>query len=70
MRLEVIDSKALLIDNKNDVNSTKCWEKENFKLLEPCDRCDQLLRKTLSACMSTGYREVLKCENYGIVSRV
>ena len=56
-------------DNKNNDNLTKCWDKEPFVVLEPCHKCSSLLRSSLYACKSTGYREVLNCERYGPVSR-
>lgn len=55
---------------KKDEDSEKCWEKEKYSLIEPCQRCDSFLRSSLiKACKNTGYREVINCENHGIISR-
>jgi hypothetical protein len=56
-------------DNFNNINATKCWEKEDFTITEICNKCDKFLRKTLLACKISGYREVIKCNKYGMVSR-
>lgn len=56
-------------DNKNNENVTKCWEVEIFQIIEPCSKCDSFAKSSLKACKSTGYREILNCEKYGLVSR-
>lgn len=58
-----------ILDIKKDEKSENCWDKEKYNLVEPCQRCDSLLKSSLIACKNTGYREVINCENHGIISR-
>jgi hypothetical protein len=64
-----LDEEKIIIDNKNNENLTKCWNKEKFVVQESCSKCDSLISKYVYACKETGYREILTCEKYGQVSR-
>ncbi len=57
------------MDNKNNENKTKCWTVENYKIIEECSRCDLYSLKFLHACEETGYKELINCKVYGLVSR-
>ena len=61
--------KELINDNKNNGNVTKCWNIEKYTVIDQCFKCDSFSMNFLLACKETGYREVLKCEKYGHVSR-
>lgn len=63
------DDKRIQSDNRNNDNTSKCWDKEPFTVLESCHKCNSWLKSSLQACKPTGYREVLNCEKYGPVSR-
>ncbi len=62
-------SRNILNDNKNNENSSKCWNKETFTIVDVCSKCNAFLRNSVHACKATGYRETINCEKYGLVSR-
>jgi hypothetical protein len=66
---DIFGDKNVLNDNKNNKNSTKCWQVESYTILEKCSKCDTFSRNSLLACKPTGYREIIQCTKFGHVSR-
>lgn len=59
----------VLKDNLNNDNITKCWDFEKYTVIEECSKCDYFSLKHIKACLTTSYKEEIKCEKYGQVSR-
>lgn len=68
----------LATGSKRPLKAEKCWLKESFEIVKPCAQCsyeeteylDSSYSSGKSLCLTTGYKELIECENSGQVERV
>lgn len=59
------------LSDQNARTITNCWLHEKFEIVEECARCSDFekVSKHLTACIDSGYKEMVKCPSIGNVYR-
>lgn len=72
--LFILTLEGILVEsttNHTVVSEKGCWDDEDFVIKKPCTPCSDFEKRSqhIAACVSSGYKELLKCSKSGEVYR-